>query len=91
MSFPWVSRELYDAKCEELRRSEEERKALLDRLLAQAGVSPVTPLETLAAALPPPASPEAEALVDPQTGIVSIASLRAAATKAAALGKVRVG
>lgn len=65
MKWPWVSRETYQRVVDDLKRSETERKELLDRLLVQSGVAP---LQQLAEALPAPGTAEAEAMVDPRTG-----------------------
>lgn len=80
MTFPWVSRELYERVQEDLRRSQDERKELLDLLLQQSGV---VPLKALAEALQDPASPEAESMVDKTTGALTIAGLRQMAQDAA--------
>lgn len=80
MKSPFVSRALYERALEDLRRSEEERKSLLDRLLA---VSEVAPLQALAEILPDPKSSEAENLIDKTTGALTISGLRQMAQDAA--------
>lgn len=80
MKFPFVSRELYERVQEDLRKSEDERKALLDRLLGNSGIAP---LQALADILPDPASKEAEDLVDKTTGALTPSSLRRMAQDAA--------
>jgi len=77
---PWVSRELYERAVEDLRKSEAERKELLDRLLSASGVAP---LQVLAEMLPDPKSAEAEEMVDKTTGSLSIAAIRQMAQDAA--------
>ena len=88
---PWVSRELYDAKCEELRRSEEERRGLLDRLLASKGVDPLTAVTALAEVLPAAGTKEVEELVDPVSGQLTIGKVVAFAEAEAKAGRVKVG
>lgn len=80
MKLPWVSRELYERAVEDLRRSEDERKELLDRLLSASGVAP---LQALAEILPDPKSAEAEEMVDKTRGSLSIAAIRQMAQDAA--------
>lgn len=77
---PWVSRELYERVKEDLRKSEDERKALLDRLLGNSGISP---LQDLAEILPDPASKDAQDLVNTATGELSGAAIRRMAQDAA--------
>ena len=80
IKFPWVSRELYERVSDDLRRSEDERKRLLDLLLGQADT---TPLQALSGILPDPTSREAEDLLDPVTGELSGAQIRKMAQAAA--------
>lgn len=77
---PWVSRELYERVQEDLRKSEGERLALLDRLLGSSGIAP---LQALAEILPDPASKEAEAMVNPLTGVLDGSAIRRMAQDAA--------
>lgn len=77
---PWVSRELYERVKEDLRKSEDERKALLDRLLGNSGIAP---LQALSEILPEPTSKEAEHMVDKTTGALTISGIRKMAQDAA--------
>ncbi len=80
MSFPWVSRELYDRVCADLKESREERLRLLDRII---GKEEPLALSAIAAALPDPGTPEAESMVNPATGQLKIEDVRRIAQEAA--------
>lgn len=70
MKLPWVSRELYERTLEDLRRSELERRELLDRLIGAPPGDVVTP-EALIAAMTKTATEDPEvfspATMSPET------------------------
>lgn len=90
---PWVSREFHETVTndlrEQLRKSELERKELLDRVLGAPTFDSVA--EGLAEALPRPGTREAEEVVDSITGALTPSGLRRMAETAAfkAAGRLR--
>ena len=78
MPLPWVSRELYNVVCGQLKEAESERKQLLDRLIGMPD-----PVEAIASALPSPDSKDAADLLDATTGELTGAKIRQAAQRAA--------